>query len=72
MQAHLQVSEERKNASQIFSFMDIVFPFRYYNTDGSNKMSFSEFCDLVRDVREAKGYSTSKADVEKEATMSAK
>ncbi len=52
--------------------MDIVFPFRYYNTDGSNKMSFSEFCDLVRDVREAKGYSTSKADVEKEATMSAK
>ena len=46
--------------------------FRYYNQDSNGKLSFKEFCDLVRDVREAKGFSTDTKDVEDEATLSAK
>lgn len=46
--------------------------FRFYKHNPSPKLTFDEFCAMVRDIREAKGFSTDEEDVEKEARASSK
>ena len=46
--------------------------FRYYNASGSGRLSFSEFSDMVRDIRVIKGCSDDEEDVKSEAAISAK
>ncbi|XP_059091755.1 uncharacterized protein LOC131887219 [Tigriopus californicus] len=46
--------------------------FRFYCRDPSGKLDFSEFREMVRDIRRCKGFSTDEIDVLNEATVSAK
>ncbi len=46
--------------------------FRYYNDEGNGRLSAEEFKNMVKDIRESKGFSTDPADVENEANVSAK
>lgn len=46
--------------------------FRFYCRDPSGKLNFSEFREMVRDIRRNKGFSTDEIDVLNEATVSAK
>ncbi len=50
-----------------------MFMIRYYNVSGSGKLNFDEFCQMVKDVREAKGLDVEdQQQVQNEAAISAK
>jgi len=46
--------------------------FRYYSRGQAGRLTFNEFCAIVRDIRVAKGLSADSKDVEAEAAISAK
>ena len=70
MQVHLQVGGKVDCTENLIE-PGLCFS-RYYNRSGNGRLSFDEFCQLVRDIREAKGFSTDGEDVKNEAAVSAK